>query len=89
MSGADQLNGGAAFPGQGSAVCIPADMMDRAHEIKVRNDGMTLRDYFAAKALPAYMTYITTQGVMLSRSHEEIATECYLIAAAMLKARQS
>ena len=46
------------------------------------NPGMTLRDYFAAAALPQ----------VDQRSHgnlDEIALECYQIADAMLKAREA
>ena len=53
-------------------------------------DGMTLRDYFAAKVLAGMWTnseLLTT----LKRGHEteEIATAAYEQADAMLKARQS
>ena len=46
------------------------------------NDGMTLRDYFAAAALPQ----------VDQRSHgtpDDIALECYELADAMLKAREA
>ena len=46
------------------------------------NDGMTLRDYFAAAALPQ----------VDQRSHgtpDDIALECYQLADAMLKARET
>ena len=43
--------------------------------------GMTLRDYFAAKAM---------QGVFpLCQTHEIAAKECYKVADAMLKAREA
>lgn len=44
-------------------------------------EGMTLRDYFAAKALPQLVAE-------WSDYHEEIASEAYKIADAMLRARK-
>ena len=52
--------------------------------------GMTLRDYFAAKALPAYLSHVSDGGsAILSRCYAEAATEAYEIADAMLKAREA
>lgn len=61
-------------------------------------DGMTLRDYFAAKAMPLAFQYWRecTNGVdgnfVFSRTEDEgemdlIAADCYEMADAMLKAR--
>ena len=70
--------GGSAFP-------IPAT------ELHGTNTGMTLRDYFAAKALNAVIIGIyneaTSQGVYHNWSEDEFATEAYKLADAMLKAR--
>ena len=44
------------------------------------SDGMTLRDYFAAKVLP--------QCLELCSTHSRAAEEAYLIADAMLEARK-
>lgn len=61
-------NGGPAFPVAGSEHNYPIE-------------GMTLRDYFAAKAMLAIgVTYHDDQ-------HDEIATVSYKMADAMLKAR--
>jgi len=61
------MTGGPAFP-------------TPAHNLQ--NDGMTLRDYFAAKAMQAkgftVRPYDTT---------DEVAKDCYRMADAMLKAR--
>ena len=46
--------------------------------------GMTLRDYFAAKAMQAYLT--STGGA--SAPNEMVANEAYKTADAMLKARE-
>jgi len=45
--------------------------------------GMTLRDYFAAKALQGFLTN------PLNARFEQIATTCYKAADAMLKARDA
>ena len=46
--------------------------------------GMDLRDYFAAKAMGGGMWVATTEG----NTYERDAKECYLIADAMMKARE-
>lgn len=52
--------------------------------------GMSLRDYFAAKALPSVYTYFVADGPNCFSSPDwrvGIALDCYLIADAMLSAR--
>ena len=49
------------------------------------NDGMTLRDYFAAKALIAWYCKLE-DGV--SNHPDSVAIWCYQLADAMLKARE-
>lgn len=46
--------------------------------------GMTLRDYFAAKAMAQL---IPLQGDRLPWNHKEVASEAYLIADSMLSER--
>ena len=58
----------------GPAFSCPED------ESNMRNKGMSLRDYFAAKALPVCMSEYSDP--------KNIAHAAYLIADAMLKARQ-
>ena len=48
------------------------------------NEGMTLRDYFAAKA----MTGLLTAEIVGEYSHDHVAEISYRIADAMLKARE-
>jgi hypothetical protein len=73
---ADQINdGGPAFP------------RDHAHD---GHNGMTLRDHFAAKAMPVvhaeYM--VLKEGHSMSlHDYEDIAADAYKLADAMLKAR--
>ena len=50
------------------------------------NQGMTLRDYFAAKAMQGLLAGITPTTVW---SHDEAAETAYNVADAMLKARQA
>ena len=49
------------------------------------DDGMTLRDYFAAKA----MTGLLTAEIVGEYSNEHVAEISYRIADAMLKAREA
>lgn len=48
-------------------------------------DGMDLRDYFAAKAMTGGMWMATSDG---SNTYDRDARECYKIADAMMKARE-
>lgn len=48
-------------------------------------DGMTLRDYFAAKAMRIY--FCELEGTEVT-TPESMAEWCYIIADAMLKARE-
>ena len=64
--------GGPAFPG-----------LHPSKECHYQDAGMTLRDYFAAKAMHARLT--TYQGTW----YGGVAEEAYAIADAMLKARET
>ena len=66
--------GGPAFPSHGS-------MGEVAHE------GMTLRDYFAAKAMQGLLAQ--SEGTALSSQVEVAAEYAYAMADAMLKAREA
>ena len=48
--------------------------------------GMTLRDYFAAKAMEGFIAYATHKGIY-APPDEELANVSYQLADAMLKAR--
>ena len=53
---------------------------DKNHDFYVSQDGMDLRDYFAAKAM---------QKITWKKGEEkEDAEDCYVIADAMMKARE-
>jgi hypothetical protein len=67
--------GGSAFPMHWST-------KEANINVVLENKGMTLRDYFAAKALQGLMaSTLTTTDIAL------IAKDCYAMADAMLKAR--
>ena len=51
------------------------------------HDGMTLRDYFAAKAMQGLLTATLTPNTVWSQ--DEAAETAYNVADAMLKARQA
>jgi hypothetical protein len=56
-----------------------------AHNLQ--NDGMTLRDYFAAKAMPGMLA--SADSWINKDEVEDFATICYALADAMLKAREA
>ena len=65
--------GGPAFP-------VPAEL---CQDLTIEEQrGMTLRDYFAAKAMQALLTRRPLSG-------GEVARDAYIIADAMLKAREA
>jgi len=57
------------------------DLADNEH-------GMTLRDYFAAKAMQGFLDQLIKQG-WHSDDLETVAETCYRMADAMLKAREA
>lgn len=66
--------GGPAFPG-----------LHPSAECRFKEEGMTLRDYFAAKVLQG----ICASGPASEWSNPRLATEAYDLADAMLKARET
>jgi hypothetical protein len=78
----DKNTGGAAFPSQ------PIMKIPHGVELVVEQGGMTLRDYFAAKALQGICVNSGRNGYELDRE-EQIAARAYLLADAMLKAREA
>jgi hypothetical protein len=67
--------GGPAFPRTGSADISGYGVPDQ--------EGMTIRDYFAAKAM---QTILETDG---GKANEAIASLSYIMADAMLRAREA
>lgn len=82
--------GGPAFPRQFSR----DDAYGIAHDYDAQ-EGMTLRDYFAAKAMqamyanPVLLEVVTSGSVLDGSAGEKVARKSYEIADQMLKARNS
>jgi hypothetical protein len=78
-------NGGTAFP-------LPRHTRKYCEKTQdyIQDDGMTLRDYFAAKALQGLLPARDPQGrsAYTEMSAEECARSAYQMADAMLKARE-
>lgn len=73
-------NGGRAFPFAATDTS----------NLPMQSQGMTLRDYFAAKALPALFAVSANASALGHHGwQDEIAADAYELADAMLKARQS
>jgi len=64
----------------------------QATEDYTGQDGMTLRDYFAARVLQGVMSSVE-MGIVFSKGDkppsDEIAESCYAMADAMMKAREA
>jgi hypothetical protein len=69
--------GGYAFP-------LPATPREHYTESE---PGMTLRDYFAAKALEGHCAHSGVGAAAGTKGH--VTTNCYALADAMLKAREA
>ena len=70
-----EKNGGSAFPCDSNSAYW-------------ERSGMTLRDYFAAKAMQAQLTAFWALETHHGWSSDEIAQEAYAMADAMLKGRE-
>jgi hypothetical protein len=57
-----------------------------AQTLGMHLSGMTLRDYFAAKAMQGFIAYATAKGIYVPPDNE-LANASYQLADAMLKAR--
>lgn len=82
---ANTNTGGAAFPSQ------PIMKMPNGVELTVEQNGMTLRDYFAAKVLQGIManSYIASVEGLATKLDSINAKSCYVMADAMLEARKA
>lgn len=91
------MNNPPAFPGKQKALLIKSEHSDIAKEYEIDQNGMTLRDYFAAKA----MKEIMAQAYELEKEFHvdddfsfpdtmcSITKEAYKWADAMMKAREA
>lgn len=81
--------GGPAFPGNGEQfVDGPHGWQPQGAYGMQGAEGMTLRDYFAAKAMQGMVANGTTIDIDGAYLFEARATTAYVIADAMLKARE-
>ena len=79
------MNNPPAFPGKQKALLIKSEHSDIAKEYEIDQNGMTLRDYFAAKALQNFRDQIGSQSDQ--EWFDLMAEGAYRMADAMLKAR--
>ncbi len=79
--GAIKDHGGPAFP------CVGYEAPEYGAHIMTVTGGMTLRDYFAAKAMQAGIAGCSTRGE--SMLYKDMAAFAYGMADAMLKAREA
>lgn len=93
------MNNPPAFPGKQKALMIKSEHIGIASEYEIDNNGMTLRDYMAAKALQGYIsakawhpdfTYPTDFNFDAGkRAADAVAVAAYQYADAMLKVREA
>ncbi len=72
--------GGRAFPCDS---IVERDEVGHLHGFEVSSGGMTLRDYFAAKAMQGIISSECNYGAF-----NDLASDAYSIADAMLRARE-
>jgi len=77
------MNNPPAFPGKQKALLIKSEHSDIAKEYEIDQNGMTLRDYFAAKAMQGLLSDPDWRQDM---DFEDTAHAAYKQADAMLKA---
>lgn len=95
MTNESKDTGGPAFPGKQKALVIQAEHREIASQYEIEHNGMTLRDYFAAKAMSIVMPPVLEEIRKRNISEADVAKlkqvsadACYGMADAMLKARE-
>ena len=78
-----------AFPGEQPYFAIPDDLADQVKRIRTRTNGMTLRDYFAAKAMQGIISASGDNNGHVDYHEDWVAKNAYKMADAMLKAREA
>jgi galactose-1-phosphate uridylyltransferase len=78
------MNNPPAFPGKQKSLMIKSEHLDIASEYEIEHNGMTLRDYMAAKAMQAFLMKPSS----ITCPDEIIAQDAYNTADAMLAARE-
>jgi hypothetical protein len=82
------MNNQPAFPGRQKALMIKSEHIGIASEYEIEHNGMTLRDYFAAKAMLGLFSSGHFKGSIFSQNTVEVAKVAYIMADAMLAARE-
>jgi hypothetical protein len=84
------MNNPSAFPGKQKALLIKSEHSDIAKEYEIDQNGMTLRDYFAAKAMQGGIDLVPHMATpKVDKTMPQIIAEmAYEYADAMLKARE-
>lgn len=67
---------------------FPTESFDFERQTMVNEEGMDLRDYFAAKAMQQFMIVVSNDPRDITRLGFDIANMSYQIADAMLEARK-
>jgi hypothetical protein len=80
------MNNPPAFPGKQKALLIKSEHSDIAKEYEIDQNGMTLRDYFASDAMKGLLS---DPGWRQDMDFEDTAHAAYLMATAMMKAREA
>ena len=84
----EKNNGGPAFPIKG----FYADSSGFICDVVVDNSGMSLRDYFAAKAMQGLISACNSDGIWTGcgdkKMNDNMAITAYMVADSMLKARE-
>ena len=80
--------GGPAFPGKQKALLIKRQHADIVNEYDIEKNGMTLRDYFAAKAMQGLMASSAEHNHADELIFKAVAMAAYKQADAMLEARK-
>jgi len=80
--------GGRAFPCDS---IVERDEVGQLHGFEVSSGGMTLRDYFAAKALSGWLASYPESCThpIVAGNADEVAKHSYMLADAMLRAREA
>ena len=78
------MNNPPAFPGKQKALLIQSEHSNLASEYEIEHNGMSLRDYFAAKAMQGMLSEPS-----LKATTKEFAFKSYELADAMLKEREA
>jgi hypothetical protein len=94
MTNESKETGGPAFPGKQKALVIQAEHREIASQYEIEHNGMTLRDYFAAKAMqamltsPEFLVVVTADEAVGGNAKERVSNVAFAYADAMLEARK-